>query len=154
MAYERAIPVVVVRNKQDNQQALQKLKTIGGEAFAVEAELSNPEASENAVKAVIAKYERIDVIANNAGINDGDGLKSVSYEKFMQSLHSNLVHHYLMVHFALPELRKSKGAIVNISSKTAETGQGNTSAYAASNGGQILHVDGGYMHLDRAFANA
>jgi L-fucose dehydrogenase len=36
----------------------------------------------------------------------------------------------------LPDLKKSKGSIVNISSKTAETGQGNTSGYAASNGGR------------------
>jgi L-fucose dehydrogenase len=41
-----------------------------------------------------------------------------------------------MAQYALPELKKSKGAIVNIGSKTAETGQGNTSAYAASNGGR------------------
>jgi L-fucose dehydrogenase len=41
-----------------------------------------------------------------------------------------------MAHHALPYLIKSKGAIVNIGSKTAETGQGNTSAYAASNGGR------------------
>ena len=41
-----------------------------------------------------------------------------------------------MAHHALPYLKISKGAIVNISSKTAETGQGNTSAYAASNGGR------------------
>src|SRR5690606_31252295 len=39
-------------------------------------------------------------------------------------------------HYALPHLIKTKGAIVNIGSKTAETGQGNTSAYAASNGGR------------------
>ena len=41
-----------------------------------------------------------------------------------------------MAQHALPELKKSKGAIVNIGSKTAETGQGGTSAYAASNGGR------------------
>jgi L-fucose dehydrogenase len=41
-----------------------------------------------------------------------------------------------MAHHALPYLKQSKGAIVNIGSKTAETGQGNTSAYAASNGGR------------------
>ena len=41
-----------------------------------------------------------------------------------------------MAHFALPFLKKSKGSIVNITSKTAETGQGNTSAYAAANGGR------------------
>ena len=41
-----------------------------------------------------------------------------------------------MAHFALPALIKTKGSIVNITSKTAETGQGNTSAYAAANGGR------------------
>jgi len=41
-----------------------------------------------------------------------------------------------MAHFALPELKRSQGAIVNISSKVAETGQGQTSAYAAANGGR------------------
>ena len=68
--------------------------------------------------------------------NDGIGLEHGSYEKFMESLHKNVVHYYLMAHHALPYLIKSKGAIVNISSKTAETGQGNTSAYAAANGGR------------------
>ena len=41
-----------------------------------------------------------------------------------------------MAQHALPELIKTKGRIVNITSKTAETGQGNTSAYAAANGGR------------------
>jgi L-fucose dehydrogenase len=73
---------------------------------------------------------------NNAGINDGVGLESGSYEGFMQSLHRNVVHYYLIAHHALPYLKKSKGPIVNITSKTAETGQGNTSGYAAANGGR------------------
>ena len=41
-----------------------------------------------------------------------------------------------MAHHALPELKKTKGSIVNIGSKVAETGQGGTSAYAAANGGR------------------
>jgi L-fucose dehydrogenase len=63
-------------------------------------------------------------------------LEKGSYESFIASLHKNLVHYYLMAHYALPALIKSKGPIVNIGSKVAETGQGNTSAYAASNGGR------------------
>ena len=86
--------------------------------------------------AVIEKFGRIDGLVNNAGVNDGIGLEKGNYEAFMASLHKNLVHYYLMAHHALPYLIKSKGAIVNIGSKTAETGQGNTSAYAASNGGR------------------
>ena len=79
---------------------------------------------------------RIDGLVNNAGVNDGVNLEQGSYERFMESLHKNLVHYYLMAHYALPSLIKSKGSIVNISSKTAETGQGGTSAYAAANGGR------------------
>src|SRR3546814_2203924 len=60
----------------------------------------------------------------------------LDYHQFLASLHRNLVHYYLMVHYALPALKKSGGAIVNITSKTAETGQGNTSGYAAANGGR------------------
>lgn len=54
----------------------------------------------------------------------------------MASLHKNVVHYYLMAHHCLPHLKKTKGPIVNIGSKVAETGQGNTSAYAAANGGR------------------
>jgi L-fucose dehydrogenase len=63
-------------------------------------------------------------------------LENGSYEAFIQSLHSNVVHYFLIVQAALPELIKNKGAIVNIGSKVAETGQGGTSGYAASNGGR------------------
>jgi L-fucose dehydrogenase len=50
------------------------------------------------------------------------------------SLNRNLVHYYSMAHYALPHLKRSRGAIVNIGSKTAVTGQGNTSGYASSKG--------------------
>ena len=63
-------------------------------------------------------------------------LENGTYERFISSLHQNLVHYYLMAHHALPYLKINSGSIVNITSKTAETGQGNTSAYAASNGGR------------------
>lgn len=236
LAAEGAIPVIVGRKENDNKKVVDEVVASGGRAFQVAAELTQPEASERAVKAVIEEFGRIDGLVNNAGANDGVGLENGTYEKFMESLHKNVIHYYLMAHYALPELIKSKGPIVNISSKTAETGQGGTSAYAAANGGrnaltrewavellkygirvnalvvaecwtplyetwiktlsnpeeklkeitskiplgnrmttaeeianmvvfllsersshttgQILHVDGGYVHLDRALANA
>jgi NAD(P)-dependent dehydrogenase (short-subunit alcohol dehydrogenase family) len=64
------------------------------------------------------------------------GLENGSYDQFIASLHKNVVHYYLMAHYALPALKETKGSIVNIGSKTAETGQGGTSAYAAANGGR------------------
>src|SRR6185437_15953354 len=133
LAAENAIPVIVGRKEADN---LKTLESIGSKGFQVVAELTNPDECENAIKKIVQKFGRIDGLVNNAGVNDGVGLEKGNYEQFVASLHKNLIHYYLMAHHALPYLKKSKGAIVNIGSKTAETGQGNTSAYAASNGGR------------------
>ncbi len=136
LAAEGALPVIVGRKEADNLKLVDTLKKRGLNVGQVAAELSDPQQCRIAVEEVVAQYGRIDGVINNAGINDGVGLESGSYERFMQSLHNNLVHYYLVVHHALPELKKTKGAIVNITSKTAETGQGHTSAYAAANGGR------------------
>ena len=54
----------------------------------------------------------------------------------MASLHKNVVHYYLMAHYALPALKQSKGSIVNITSKKLQRQARGTSAYAAANGGR------------------
>ncbi|WP_447641780.1 MULTISPECIES: SDR family oxidoreductase [Chitinophagaceae] len=229
---EGAFPIIVGRNEQDNEALLEQLS----KGDQIVAELSDPASCEKIIATVLEKYGRIDGIVNNAGHNDGVGLEHGNYEGFIESYHKNVVHYYLLVHYALPALKASKGSIVNISSKTADTGQGNTSGYAAANGarnaltrewavellkygirvnavivaecmtpqyekwiqtlpnpketlasiteniplgkrmttiqeigdmvtfllseksshttGQLIHVDGGYVHLDRALANA
>ena len=236
LAAEGAIPVIIGRNEQDNLELVNELAQKNSESFQITAELANPEACREAVLAVLAKYNRIDGLVNNAGVNDGVGLENGSYEAFIASYHNSAVHYYLLAHYALPALKTAQGAIVNITSKTAETGQGSTSGYAAANGarnaltrewavellkynirvnaivvaeswtpqyakwittlpnpeeklkdinsriplgnrmttpeeianttafllseksshttGQLIHVDGGYVHLDRALANA
>lgn len=136
LALEGAIPVIVGRNALDNEAALAAIEAAGGRAAGVAAELSRPEECERAVRVVLARFGRIDGLVNNAGVNDGVGLENGSYQGFIDSLHKNLVHYYLMAHYSLPALKGSQGAIVNIGSKTAETGQGGTSAYAAANGGR------------------
>src|SRR5579863_8652095 len=136
LAHENAIPFIIGRSERDNLETIEEVKAAGGKAFQVVAELTEPAACERAVRTVLDTFGRIDGLVNNAGVNDGVGLENGSYDAFMASLHKNLVHYYLLAHHALPALKLSKGAIVNISSKTAETGQGGTSAYAAANGGR------------------
>ena len=134
LAREGAIPVIVGRNQSDNNLVREEVLGIGGECLCIEAELSNPEESKKSIDFTLEKYGRIDGIVNNAGQNDGVGLEHGNYEDFIKSYHKNVVHYYLIVHHALGALKDSKGVILNISSKTAETGQGGTSGYAASNG--------------------
>jgi len=136
LAAEGAIPVIVGRSEEDNLITVKEVEAAGGQAHQVVAELTDPAACENAINRVLQQFGRIEGLVNNAGVNDGVGLENGNYEQFMASLHKNVVHYYLMAHFALPALKKSKGAILNITSKTADTGQGNTSAYAAANGGR------------------
>jgi len=136
LADEGAVPVIIGRNESDNLEVINELKVTGKLAYQVKAELSDPDECKNAIDKVLQIGLGIDGVVNNAGVNDGVGLESGNYDQFMASLHKNLVHYYLITHFALPSLKASKGSIVNITSKTAETGQGNTSAYAAANGGR------------------
>lgn len=135
-AGEGAIAVIVGRKAEDNLKVVDAITQNGGKAFQFAAELADPTACEKVVKAIIAQFGKIDGLINNAGVNDGVGLESGNYEDFMASLHRNVVHYYMMAHYALPSLIETKGSIVNITSKTGETGQGNTSAYAAANGGR------------------
>lgn len=137
LAAEGAIPVIFGRTEKENEEAIAKIISNGGKGYHYQVELSNPVECKAAVENLIKDLGRIDGVVNNAGVNDGVSLENGSYEGFMSSLHKNLVHYYLVVHYALPQLKKSKNAaIVNITSKTAETGQGGTSAYAAANGGR------------------
>lgn len=136
LANEGAIPIIVGRNKNDVQNAVKAIKDKKQKASYVLAELTDPKQCESAIKKTMEEFGRIDGLVNNAGINDGVGLENGNTEHFIRSLNRNLTHYYTMTHHALPELKKSKGSIVNIGSKTAETGQGNTSGYAAANGGR------------------
>ena len=136
LAAEGALPVIIGRNEEDNLKTVAMIEAAGGKAFQVIAELTDPLQCEQSIKIISDKFGKIDGLVNNAGVNDGVGLEHGDYNSFVASLHKNLIHYYLLAHFAIPFLKQSKGAIVNIGSKTAETGQGNTSAYAAANGGR------------------
>ena len=136
LAQEGAIPFVVSRNLdslKEMQQSFNKKKWPLG---TFKAELTQPDACTAAVEEVVKQFGRLEGLVNNAGVNDTVGLEKGNYEAFVASLHRNVVHYYLLAQQALPYLKKSKGAIVNIGSKVATTGQGNTSGYAAANGGR------------------
>ncbi|MBO0930586.1 SDR family oxidoreductase [Fibrella aquatilis] len=134
---EGATVALVDRDEAALQQTLANLTTGGGRAIGAVADLTRPDDCQRAVDDVLAQTGgQLHGLVNNAGVNDGVSLTSGSYDAFMTSLHRNVVHYYLMAHHALPALKMSRGAIVNITSKVAETGQGGTSAYAAANGGR------------------
>ncbi len=135
LAREGAIPVILGKNPLDTN-FMAELARIQPAYQFIQLELSSDQACRDAVAATVAQFHRIDGLVNNAGVNDGVGL-AAGRDAFVASLERNLIHYYVMAHHCVPHLKASRGAIVNVSSKTAITGQGNTSGYCASKGAQL-----------------
>ena len=135
VAAEGAVPVVLARRTPE-PEVMAGLQAVCPQALLLITELTDDAQCRAAVDQVMARFGRIDGLVNNAGANDSIGLDA-GPEAFRASIEQNLTHYYTMAHLCVPHLRATKGAIVNISSKTAVTGQGNTSAYAAAKGAQL-----------------
>jgi L-fucose dehydrogenase len=135
LAQEGAIPVILGKSPLGVEFVAQ-LEALKAPYLFVQTELSDEAACRAAVERTVQTFGHIDGLVNNAGVNDGVGLDA-GRDAFVASLERNLIHYYVMAHLCVPHLKASKGAIVNVSSKTAVTGQGNTSGYCASKGAQL-----------------
>lgn len=127
---EKARPVVIDRDVD----AISDIRREIGQGIALVADLRNPDACRDAITDAVREFGGIDAVVNNAGVNDSVGLERGDPARYRESLRTNLYHYYDIAHYALPHLKASRGSIVNIASKTAVTGQGNTSGYASAKG--------------------
>ena len=135
---EEGARVVVLGRPSANVQAfMTEMKKEGARCDLVEAHLEDLDRCKTAIAEIEERHGDIYGLVNNAGVNDGVGLEKGDVSRFIESLQKNLNHYYALAHHALPSLKRTQGAIVNISSKVALTGQGNTSGYAASKGAQL-----------------
>jgi len=133
-AAEGAIPVIVGRDAEAGKHLQSELQKNGSNCGLITVDLTTPESCSQSNEQTLKTFGRIDALVNNAGRNDKVGLEHGSVSEYVASLNRNLVHYYGMAHYALPHLKRSRGAIVNVGSKTAVTGQGSTSGYASSKG--------------------
>src|ERR1700676_2676772 len=134
---EGARVVVLSRLSENVKQFMAEVEAVKEPCTLIEAHLEDTAQCQKAIAEIESRFGAIDGLVNNAGVNDGVGLEHGSVDRFVESLRKNLLHYYALAHYALPALKRSQGSIVNISSKVALTGQGNTSGYAASKGAQL-----------------
>jgi L-fucose dehydrogenase len=127
---------VIFARRDPDPALLDRILAASPQAGWIQVELSDDAQCRAAVEATLARWGRIDGLVNNAGANDSIGLEA-GPDAFRASLERNLIHYYTLAHLTLPQLKANRGAIVNISSKTAITGQGNTSAYVAAKAAQL-----------------
>ncbi len=135
LAEEGGVPVIFARRAPD-PAFMRQLQTLAPSADWVQTDLSKDEDCRKAVAQTKERWGQVYALVNNAGRNDGVGLDA-GPEAFRASLQGNLTHYYTLVHLLQDDLKAAQGAIVNISSKTAVTGQGQTSAYVAAKAAQL-----------------
>ena len=133
---EGAVPVIADKDENTLKEVVAHYEGKGEAIDGFAGDLVDPKTCERVIEKTMERFGRIDGLVNNAGVNDRVGLDA-GPKAFMGSIEKNLLHVYCMAHYSLPHLIRSQGPIVNISSKTALTGQGDTSAYIAAKGGVL-----------------
>ncbi len=132
---EGARVMIADKNAEKGRELVRELNVSGpARARFVQVDLTLETDCRRCVEDTLREFSRLDVLVNNAGVNDHIDLSRTPAD-FLQSLQRNLFHVYAVTHAARDALAAVRGAIVNISSKVSVTGQGVTSGYAAAKGG-------------------
>ncbi|KAH8326692.1 hypothetical protein KR067_011962 [Drosophila pandora] len=109
--------VIVGRNVEKLKETAAKIVTVGGApALELQADMTKEPEVEAIVTATLEKYGRIDVLINNAGILETGSIENTSLEQFDRLMNTNVRSLYQLTMLATPELIKTKGNIVNVSS--------------------------------------
>mgnify|MGYP002543395538 CR=1 FL=1 len=128
-----------VSDKTDTQQLKKELLQAGAaDILLIKADVSNSEDVKNMVKKSIEKFEKIDVLVNNAGITKDNLLMRMSEEEFDKVIQINLKGTYLVTkEVTRYMMKKKKGSIVNLASVVGVAGNAGQCNYAASKAGII-----------------
>jgi meso-butanediol dehydrogenase / (S,S)-butanediol dehydrogenase / diacetyl reductase len=111
-------------------------------------DLTSSDACDSLVAACVEAFGRLDVLVNNAGIYHQANAEATTDEIWRDTIAINLTAAFSLSRAAMPHLRQSKGAIVNIASNWGLVGGTNGVAYCASKGGLVLMSKA--MALDHA----
>ncbi len=133
-AFGRAGATLVAADKKSaGLEALQR--DLGSEDILTQTlDTSDPSACEALVKAAIDKFGRLDVLVNDAGVDHMGAVDEGGLDQWDRVMGTDLNGYFYMIRFAIPHLRKQKGAIVNVSSVSGLGGDWNHSFYNAAKG--------------------
>jgi len=126
-ANEGARVVVSAHHLEDGKRVVREIKGNGGEAIAVEADVSDPCSMENMCRETMDKYGRIDGLVNNAAIYGGIGamgpFNNITMEVWDREFAVNVRGTFLCCKAVFPYMRgQGKGKIVNIASGVWKSG--------------------------------
>jgi NAD(P)-dependent dehydrogenase (short-subunit alcohol dehydrogenase family) len=131
----------VVLNYRSRKAEMDTLvASLAGDHLTVQGDISEPEAASGLIEAAIAKYGRVDVLVNSAGVFEEHDVTSLDYEQWQASwthtLQTNLTGPMNASFCAAKHMMKQRsGKIINITSRGAFRGEPNAPAYGASKSG-------------------
>jgi acetoacetyl-CoA reductase len=126
------------RSKEPAEELVQEISENGGEAIAVQADVSDPEQAQSLIDQTIERFRRVDVLVNNAGINVDRTLKKLSVEDWDKVIQVDLNSAFYTVHAALPHMMEQGGGkIINMSSFVGEAGNIGQANYSAAKAGLL-----------------
>ena len=135
---ERGAKIVIAdKAKTEGEKAAKEITDAGNEAIFIETDVSKSGEVKKAIEETINKFGKLDIVSNNAGIQRYGTVESTPENEWDEVININLKSVYLVSHYSIPHLRKTKGTIVNMTSVQAFATQRNVAAYTTSKNGLV-----------------
>lgn len=141
--------VVAARNEDELTRVALRCTQAGGAAMAVKTDVTDPESCKALVEKTVERFGGIDVFVCNAGISMWARFREVTdFSIFERIMRVNYLGTVNCVRFALPELEKTRGLLVGVSSLTGVVGVPTRTGYAASKHAMQGFLDSLRIELD------
>lgn len=140
LAREGVKVVAVSRTEEEINQTVDEIKQAGGEGIAVTADVSSPEAMQQAYAQVERQFGRLDIVFANAGINGvWAPIDELEPDEWNKTININLTGTFLTVKYAVPMLKRQGGSIIITASVNGTRIFSNTGAiaYSSTKAGQV-----------------
>ena len=135
MVREGAAVVIADLLEAEGRQTQAEIAEAGGQGLLIRLDVTSEEDWQAAVQATVARYGKLDVLVNNAGISHRTGVEETDVDAWDQVMDVNVRGVFLGTKAAIPEMRKAGGgSIINISSIYGIVGSATSAAYHASKG--------------------
>lgn len=134
-AEEGAVVIINDVDQDKGMAAAAQINEQGGSAHFIYADVTAPDSVKAMVEEAIARYGRIDVLFNNAGISGVGLLHEIEHDTWERIMDVNINGVYLVSKYVLPYMmEQGSGSIINMSSCVAEIGLAKRASYAATKG--------------------
>lgn len=128
--------VLAARRAQRLERLVERLGAAGGEALAVATDVTDEDAVANLFEQAMARFGRLDVLINNAGIADSTPAEDTPLDLWRKVIDTNLTSAFLCARAAIPIMkRQGHGRIINVGSISAKVPRADSPAYSASKWG-------------------